>query len=200
MTKEDTKNSKTKKPKATKSFESQFKTEVAPNLKEELGIKNVMALPKITKVSINVGIGSYITRNGKDFDHIVENVTKISGQKPIITKSKKAISNFKLRENMPVGVVVTLRGERMYDFVNKLVNVVFPRVRDFRGISPKAFDGQGNYNIGFKEHTVFPEISHDDVINLHGVEVSIKTTAKNNAEGLALLKALGFPFIKPINN
>ena len=181
--------------KAAKSeLETRFVKEIAPKLKDELQVKNVMALPKVTKVSINVGIGSYITKNGKDFDHIVENITNITGQKPVITMSKKAISNFKLREKQPVGIKVTLRGKRMYDFLNKLVNVVFPRVRDFRGISPKGFDGNGNYSIGFKEHTVFPEISPDDVIKLHGIEVSITTNTTNDEHARALLKALGFPF------
>ena len=153
-----------------------------------------MDTPKITKVKLNIGIGSYIKAHGKDFDHIIDSLAKISGQKPTVNLAKKAISNFKIREKMPVGLSVTLRGKRAYDFINKLTNVVFPRVRDFRGISPKAFDGQGNYNIGFKEHTVFPEISPDDVMRLHGIQVTITTTAKDDKEGLALLKALGFPF------
>lgn len=175
---------------------TKFNTEILPKLKEELKAKNVMSLPKVQKVSINIGIGSYVTKHGKDFEHIVENVRKISGQKPIITKAKKAISNFKLRENAPVGITVIIRGKRMYDFLNKLINIVFPRVRDFRGLSPKSFDGQGNYSIGFKEHTVFPEISPDDVMKLHGIEINITTSAKNNEQGMALLTAMGFPFRK----
>jgi len=177
-----------------KSLQTVFIEEIQPKLMKELNKKNIMATPKITKVKLNIGIGSYIKNHGKDFDHIVESVQQISGQKPNINLAKKAISNFKLREGMPVGISVTLRGKRMYDFINKLTNIVFPRVRDFRGISPKSFDGQGNYNIGFKEHTVFPEISPDDVMRLHGIQVSISTTATNNEEGLVLLKALGFPF------
>lgn len=175
---------------------AKFNNEILPKLKEELKAKNVMSLPKIQKISINIGIGSYITKHGKDFEHIVENTKKITGQKPVITKAKKAISNFKLRENAPVGIIVTLRGKRMYDFLNKLINIVFPRVRDFRGLSPKSFDGQGNYSVGFKEHTVFPEISPDDVMKLHGIEINITTSAKTNEQGLALLKAMGFPFRK----
>lgn len=175
---------------------TKFKTEILPKLKEELKAKNVMSLPKVQKVSINIGIGSYITKHGKDFEYIVENVRKISGQKPIVTKAKKAISNFKLRENAPVGITVIIRGKRMYDFLNKLINIVFPRVRDFRGLSPKSFDGQGNYSIGFKEHTVFPEISPDDVMKLHGIEINITTSATNNEQGMILLTAMGFPFRK----
>lgn len=158
--------------------------------------KNIMAEPKITKVTINVGIGTYVKAHNKDFSNIVENIMAISGQKPIVTKAKKAVSNFKLREKEPTGIKVTLRGKRMEDFVTKLINVVFPRVRDFRGLSPKAFDGNGNYSIGFREHTVFPEISPDDVMKLHGLQVNIITNAKNDESGLELLKTMGFPFKK----
>lgn len=177
-------------------FYVKFKDEILPKLKEELKAKNVMALPKVQKITINIGIGSYVTKHGKDFEYIVENVKNITGQKPIITKAKKAISNFKLRENAPVGITTIIRGKRMYDFLNKLVNIVFPRVRDFRGLSPKSFDGKGNYSIGFKEHTVFPEISPDDVMKLHGIEINITTSAKNDEQGRALLTAMGFPFRK----
>ena len=179
-------------------LQTKFKKEIAPKLKEVLGIKSVMAVPRVTRITINSGIGTYTKTHNKDYSNIVENITKISGQKPIVTRAKKAISNFKIKQNEPMGVVVTLRGKRMYDFLNKLVNIVFPRVRDFRGISPRAFDGRGNYNVGFKEHTVFPEISPDDVIKLHGLELNITTTAKNNKEGYELLKAIGFPFNKPL--
>lgn len=179
-------------------LQTRFKKELAPKLKETLGIKSVMAVPRVTRVTINSGIGTYTKTHNKDYSNIVENITKISGQKPIVTRAKKAISNFKIKQNEPMGVVVTLRGKRMYDFLNKLVNIVFPRVRDFRGISSRAFDGRGNYNVGFKEHIVFPEISPDDVIKLHGLEVNITTTAKNNKEGYELLKAIGFPFNKPL--
>ncbi len=158
--------------------------------------KNIMAKPKVTKVTINVGIGTYVKAHNKDFSNIVENIMAISGQKPIVTKAKKAVSNFKLREKEPTGIKVTLRGERMEDFITKLVNIVFPRVRDFRGLSPKAFDGNGNYSIGFREHTVFPEISPDDVMKLHGLQVNIITSAITDEEGLELLKTLGFPFKK----
>ncbi len=156
--------------------------------------QNNMAEPKVEKVTINVGIGTYVKSHNKDFSNIVDNIMAISGQKPIVTKAKKSVSNFKLREKDPTGIKVTLRGKMMNDFVTKLVNVVFPRVRDFRGLSPKAFDGNGNYSIGFKEHTVFPEISPDDVIKMHGLQVNIITTANTDEEGLTLLKDMGFPF------
>lgn len=173
-----------------------FQNEMIPALKKELNIKNTMAVPKLTKVTLNIGLGTYIKSHGKDVGDVLENLAKISGQKPMVRKAKVAISNFKVRENDVVGTSVTLRGQRMYDFINKLVNIVFPRVRDFRGISPKSFDGKGNYTIGFKEHVVFPEISPDDISKIHGLEICISTTAKNNEEGLALLKILGFPFKK----
>ncbi len=180
-------------------LQTRFKKDIAPKLKEGLGIKNVMAVPRVTRITINAGIGTYTKTHNKDYSSVVENIMKITGQKPIVTRAKKAISNFKVKLNEPMGVVVTLRGKRMYDFLNKLVNIVFPRVRDFRGISPRSFDGRGNYNVGFKEHVVFPEISPDDVMKIHGLEINITTSAKDDQEGHALLKALGFPFInKPL--
>lgn len=175
-------------------LQTKFKTEIAPKLREALGIKNIMAVPKVTRITINSGIGTYVKTHNKDYANIVENIQLISGQKPIVTKSRKAISNFKVKEGEPNGVTVTIRGHRMYDFLNKLINIVFPRVRDFRGISPKSFDGRGNYTVGFKEHIVFPEISPDDVMKIHGLQVCIATSAKDNKEGYELLKALGFPF------
>ncbi len=181
---------------ATKDLRTQFQEEIAPKLQKELGMKNVNQVPKVRKITLNVGIGSIIQSKGKDFSNIIENITKVAGQKPIVTKAKKAISNFKLREDNPVGVTVTLRGKRMYDFLGKLINVTLPRVRDFRGLSPKAFDGNGNYSLGFKEHIVFPEIDADDVLHLHGVQITINTSAKSDEEGRALLKAFNFPFKK----
>jgi len=175
-------------------LKTRFNKEIAPELKKTLNLKNVMAVPKITKVTLNVGLGTYLKTHNKDYSNVVENLTKISGQKPVLTKAKKAISNFKTRKDEIIGIKVTLRGNRMYDFLNKLINITFPRVRDFRGISPKSFDGQGNYSVGFKEHMVFPEISPDDVMKIHGVEICISTTAKDNEQGLELLKAFGFPF------
>ena len=176
------------------NLQTRFKKEIMPALGKELNLKNVMAIPQVTKVKINIGIGTYVKKKNKDYSSIVENLTKISGQKPVLNKAKKAISNFKIREGDVIGLSVTLRGKRMYDFLDKLTNVVFPRVRDFRGITHKSFDGNGNYSIGFNEHTVFPEISPDDVLNIHGVEVNITTSAKDDKSGLALLKSLGFPF------
>lgn len=175
-------------------LKTRFNKEIAPELKKTLNLKNVMAVPKIAKVTINVGLGTYLKTHNKDYSSVVENLTKITGQKPVLTKAKQAISNFKTRKGEIVGIKVTLRGKRMYDFLNKLINITFPRVRDFRGISPKAFDGKGNYAVGFKEHMVFPEISPDDVMKIHGVEICISTTAKDNEQGFELLKAFGFPF------
>lgn len=173
-----------------------YREEVLPNLKKDLGVQNTMAVPRIQKVVVNVGIGSIVARGGKDFDHVRENIAKITGQKPVVNLAKKAVSNFKLRIGMPVGVSVTLRGERMLQFLDRLVNTALPRVRDFRGISPKAFDGQGNYSLGFKEVSVFPEATTDDLSKLHGVQICITTTASDRVSGEALLRACGFPFKK----
>lgn len=187
-------------PKAAKKSEDLYTiyTEtIAPQVQKELGIKNNMATPKITKITVNSGIGTFTRKQGgKDFSHIVDNIANITGQKPVIRKAKKAISNFKLRIGDPVGVSVTLRGKRMYDFLNKLINVVFPRVRDFRGISAKSFNGTGNISIGFKEHIAFPEISPDDVMNIHGLQVNINTNSKDDETAKTLLKAFGFPLKK----
>ena len=172
-----------------------FTKTIVPALQKELGIKNPMAVPKLSKVTLNVGIGT-LTKNTKDYSDVLNNVAKIAGQKPVVTKAKIAISNFKLRQGMPTGITVTLRGKNMYEFVYRLVNIVFPRVRDFRGLSPKAFDGQGNYSVGFKEALVFPEINPDDVLNVHGIQVTLTTTAKDDKQGRALLDSMGFPFKK----
>ncbi len=179
------------------SLYERMKSEVIPTLKEELGLKNNLAVPRIEKVRINVGIGS-LAKQTKDFSEVIENVAKITGQKPVVTKAKIAVSNFKLRKGMPVGIVTTLRGKRAYDLMDRLVNVVIPRMRDFRGLSIKAFDGHGNYNIGFKEALVFPEINPDDVTNVHGIQVTIVTSAKNDEEGIALLRKIGLPFKKEL--
>jgi len=175
-------------------LQTQFKKTIAPALQKELGLKNANAVPKLKRITINVGIGSIIQRQGKDFDYIVDNIAKIAGQKPVITKARKSISNFKTREGIPVGIMVTMRGKRMYDFLSKLINITLPRVRDFRGLSPRSFDGHGNYSIGFKEHIMFPEINPDDVLHLHGVQITISTSAATDERGLALLKAFKFPF------
>lgn len=180
----------------SKDLQVEFSQDIAPKLQAKLGLKNSMAVPKITKITINSGLGPHIQKGNKNYDYIVENLAKISGQKPVLNKAKKSVSNFKIREGDVVGTSVILRGKRMYCFLSKLINIVFPRVRDFRGIPKKGFDGQGNYNIGFKEHTVFAEISPDDVMHLHGLQICVKTTATDNETGFELLKALGFPFKK----
>ncbi|MCC7432828.1 50S ribosomal protein L5 [Candidatus Peregrinibacteria bacterium] len=175
------------------SLKERYKQEIAAELQKKLGLKNINAVPKLSKVIINVGIGKMMA-GGKDYSDVEQNVKNIAGQKPVIAKSRKAISNFKLRENMPVGVHATLRGSRMYDFVSKFVNITLPRMRDFRGISPRSFDGKGNYSVAIKEHTVFPEINPDDIVKHHGVQITFVTTAKTNEEAFDLLKAMGFPF------
>jgi len=174
------------------SLKEKYQKEVVPALKIELGKENVMAVPKLEKVVINVGLSKALT-DPKYFEVIEQNITRISGQKPIKTKAKKSISSFKIREGMDVGMKVTLRGARMYDFVDKLINITLARIRDFRGLSPKLIDQCGNLNIGFKEHVAFPEIRLDEIEKVHGMEVTIVTTAKNYKEGLALFKLLGFP-------
>ena len=172
---------------------TKYKEKVVPALMEAFEYKSVINVPRVEKVTINVGYG----RHAKDKSYI-ENVQKtlmaITGQRPVVNKAKKSISNFKIREGMNIGTSVTLRGKRMYDFVDKLVSATFPRVRDFRGISPKSFDKQGNYAVGFKENIAFPEIDTDAIDKIHGLEIVITTTAKSREEGLGLLKALGFPF------
>lgn len=175
------------------SLKDRYRQEIAGELQKKLGLSNINAVPKLSKVIINVGIGKMMA-GGKDYSDVEQNIKNIAGQKPVIAKSRKAISNFKLREGMPVGVHATLRGPRMYDFVSKFVNITLPRTRDFRGISPRSFDGKGNYSLAIKEHTVFPEINPDDIVKHHGVQITFVTTAKTNEEAFELLKALGFPF------
>lgn len=167
---------------------------VIPMLEKEFGATNPNAIPKLTKVVVNVGIGSMITGGNKDYAFIENSMAEITGQKPVLRKSKKAISNFKLRAGLPVGLHCTLRGDRMYDFVARLVDIALPRVRDFRGISARGFDGQGNFNIGLEDCTIFPEVSQDKLVRSHGLQVTVCTTAKDNKSAYMLLKALGFPF------
>ncbi len=177
------------------NLQKKYQDEVVPALNKELGFKNVMEVPKISKVVLNAGIGRFVKE-----PHFIENVEKtflnITGQKPVRTKAKKAISNFKIRQGMEIGVMVTLRGAKMYNFLEKLLNVTFPRVRDFRGISDKGFDKNGNFTFGFKENVAFPEIKAGDVEKNHGLQIIINTTARNNKESKALLTHLGFPFVK----
>lgn len=175
-------------------FRKEFQSKIKPQLQKELGLDNPMAVPQITKVVINIGVGSYIRNKNKDISKIEDHMSKIAGQKLNIRKSRKSISNFKLREGDSVGLSTTLRGDRMYDFISKLVNVALPRVRDFRGISPSAFDKQGNYSLGIKEHYVFPDISIDDEVAPFSFQVTITTSATSKEHGLALLKIIGFPF------
>ena len=172
-----------------------YKQTVVPALKQERGYKNVMQVPKIDKVVLNVGYG----RQSKDknyIDRVDHTLNLITGQRPIRNKAKKSISNFKIREGMEIGSSVTLRGPQMYNFLYKLINLTFPRVRDFRGISPKSFDGQGNYSIGFKEQLAFPEIGCEAADIIHGLQIVVSTTARTNEEGRALLEKMGFPFNK----
>lgn len=178
------------------TFAENYKKNILPALKKELGKTNVMAIPQIKCVKVHVGVGSIMTRGNKDYESVITNVATITGQKPVVTKAKKAISNFKTRIGLPTGVVSTLRGPRMFDFLNKFVNVVMPRIRDFRGVSKRGFDDAGNFSLGLKEHTVFPEINADDIEKSHGVQITIVTSAKDKNEGYALLSALGFPFKK----
>ncbi|MDP2691847.1 MAG: 50S ribosomal protein L5 [Candidatus Gracilibacteria bacterium] len=180
-----------------KDFIDQLNKVIYPKVQKELGIENPMATPRLHKIVVNVGIGSRL-KNTKDYSDIVDNVASITGQRPVVTMAKKAISNFKLREGTPSGVVATLRRKKMYDFFNRMVNVAFPRIRDFQGFSDKAFDGQGNYSIGIRDCSIFPEMNPDDLSHVHGVSISIITTAKDNESAKALLKALNFPFRKPI--
>jgi len=176
---------------------SQLKTyyekEVVPKLLETFKYSNMMEVPKLDKVVLNMGMGEAI-HNIKLLDAAVDELMTISGQKPVITRAKKSIAAFKLREGMPIGCMVTLRENRMYDFVNKLVNVALPRVRDFRGVSGAALDGNGNYSLGIKEHIIFPEIDYDKIDRIKGMNITIVTTAKNDEEGKELLKLLGMPF------
>jgi large subunit ribosomal protein L5 len=168
---------------------------VVPALTKEFDYKNPMAVPKIEKISLNVGMGE-ATQNSKLIDGAVNELTAIAGQKPVITKARKSIAAFKLRENMPIGCAVTLRGDRMYEFFDRLVNVALPRVRDFRGVSTKSFDGRGNYTLGLKDQLIFPEIDYNKVEKSKGMNICITTTAKTDAEGQALLKHMGMPFSK----
>jgi large subunit ribosomal protein L5 len=176
-------------------FKQQLSEVIIPKVQKELGIENAMAAPRFSKVVLNVGIGSRYTRS-KDFTDVMENLSAITGQKGTVRNSRKAISNFKLRTGMPNGVTVTLRGKRMYDFLNRLISVALPRTRDFQGVPSKSFDKRGNYSLGIKDISVFPEIQQDDLSHVHGVEITIVTTADDDAHARALLVACQFPFKK----
>jgi len=174
-------------------LKERYQKEIAPAIAKEFGIKNKMAIPRVRKIVLNMGMGEAIA-NAKVLDTALEELRSIGGQRPVITKAKKSIASFKLRQGMPIGVMVTLRGERMYEFLDRLVSVALPRVRDFRGVSPKAFDGRGNYTIGIREQLIFPEIDFNKVDKLRGMNISIVTTARNDEQARALLKGLGMPF------
>ena len=176
-------------------LQQKYQEESIPLLKEKFGYKNPMQLPKLEKVVLNMGLGEAI-QNGKIIDSATNELTLISGQKPVVRRAKKSIATFKLREGMPIGCMVTLRGSRMFEFLSKLINVAIPRIRDFRGISPKAFDGRGNYTLGIKEHLIFPEIDYDKIDKIKGLNITIVTTAETDDEGRALLASLGMPFRK----
>jgi large subunit ribosomal protein L5 len=174
-------------------LKERYEREILPQLVKELGCKNVNQVPRLEKIVLNMGLGEAI-QNSKLLDSAVAELTAISGQKPVVTKARKAIANFKLREGMSIGCMVTLRGPRMYEFLDRLLNLALPRVRDFRGVSDRSFDGRGNYSLGVREQIIFPEIDLDKIDKVRGLSVSIITSAKNDAEGKALLKALGMPF------
>ncbi|NND45362.1 MAG: 50S ribosomal protein L5 [Xanthomonadales bacterium] len=174
-------------------LQTYYKETVVPQLMKELKLSNVMEVPKITKITLNMGVGEAVN-DKKIMDRAVGDMTAIAGQKPIVKLSKKSVASFKIRDGWPVGCKVTLRRERMYEFLDRLVNVAIPRVRDFRGLSPKSFDGRGNYSLGVKEQIMFPEIDYDKIDAIRGMDITITTTAKDNEQGMALLKAFNFPF------
>jgi len=174
-------------------LKSLYKQKIVPSMIEEFGYKNIEQVPKILKISVNRGIGE-AAKNSKELDSSVQEMSLIVGQRPIINKAKKSVAGFKIRDGMSIGASVTLRQERMYNFLTKLIHIVLPRIRDFRGISPNGFDGRGNYNLGLKEQLIFPEVNYDDVTQLRGLDISIVTTARTDEEAYALLKSFGMPF------
>jgi large subunit ribosomal protein L5 len=174
-------------------LKERFEKEIRPELVKELGLKNPMQAPRLEKVVVNMGLGEAI-QNGKILDASLEQLTAITGQKPVVTKARKSIANFKLRQGQSIGAMVTLRGNRAYEFLDRLLNVALPRVRDFKGVSPKAFDGKGNYTLGVKEQIIFPEINYDKVEKIKGLNITVVTTARNDEEGRVLLRHLGMPF------
>jgi len=173
-----------------------YQKDVLPQIMREFSFRNVMEAPRVEKVVLNIGVGSETVSDSKALDAAVRDLTVITGQKPIVTKARKSISNFKLREGKPIGVKVTLRGQRMWMFLDRLMNVALPRVRDFRGVPSDAFDGRGNYTLGLREQLVFPEIDYDKIDKLRGMEISIVTSARNDEQGQRLLQLLGMPFVK----
>jgi large subunit ribosomal protein L5 len=172
-----------------------YRDQIIPKLKADLGVANIMQVPKITKITVNMGVGEAVA-DRKVMDAAVADLTKITGQKPLVTKSRKAIASFKLRQGLAVGCMVTLRGDRMYEFLDRLISIAMPRIRDFRGVSPRSFDGRGNYSLGVKEQIIFPEIQYDQIDTIRGMDITITTTASDNKQGRALLEAFNFPFRK----
>ncbi|MGL5033924.1 MAG: 50S ribosomal protein L5 [Microcystaceae cyanobacterium] len=177
----------------TQRLKTVYQETIVPKLKEEFGYKNIHEVPKVIKISLNRGLGE-ASQNAKALESSLTEISTITGQKPVVTRAKKAIAGFKIREGMPVGVMVTLRSERMYAFLDRLISLALPRIRDFRGISPNSFDGRGNYSLGVREQLIFPEISYDSIDQIRGLDISIITNAKTDEEGRALLKAMGMPF------
>ena len=173
-------------------LEQLYKTEVVAKLKEEFGYKNIMEVPRVTKITLNMGVGE-ASADRKAMDGALADMTAISGQKPLVTNARKSVAGFKIREGWPIGCKVTLRGERMYEFLERLVSIAIPRIRDFRGLNPKSFDGRGNYSMGLREQIVFPEIDFDKVDKLRGMDITITTTAKSDDQARALLRAFNFP-------
>jgi large subunit ribosomal protein L5 len=176
-------------------LQQHFRDNVVPELQKSLGLANPMQVPKITKITVNMGVGEAVA-DKKAMDGAVGDLTKITGQKPQVTKSRKAIAAFKLRAGLAVGCMVTLRGDRMYEFLDRLISIAMPRIRDFRGVSPRSFDGRGNYSLGIKEQIIFPEIQYDQIDTIRGMDITITTTASDNKQGRALLEAFNFPFRK----
>jgi large subunit ribosomal protein L5 len=172
-----------------------YKQKLVPELKEKLGLANVMQVPKITKITVNMGVGEAVA-DKKIMDNAVGDMTKITGQKPLVTKARKSVATFKVRDGQAIGCKVTLRGARMYEFLDRLITIALPRVRDFRGVSSRAFDGRGNYNFGVKEQIIFPEIAYDQIDAIRGMDITITTTATDDKQGRALLEAFNFPFRK----
>lgn len=175
------------------TLKEQYRNEIAPKLKDELGLANVMEVPRITKITLNMGVGEAVG-DKKVLENALADMTKIAGQKPVVTKSRKSIAGFKIRDGWPIGCKVTLRDERMYEFLERLISIAIPRIRDFRGISPKSFDGRGNFAMGVTEQIIFPEINYDEVDTLRGMDITITTSASSDEHGRALLRAFNFPF------
>jgi large subunit ribosomal protein L5 len=179
----------------TTRLHDQYREKIVPQLTKDLGLANPMQVPKITKITVNMGVGEAVA-DKKVMDAAVADLTKITGQKPLITKSRKSIASFKLRQGLAIGCKVTLRGARMYEFLDRLINIAIPRIRDFRGVSSRAFDGRGNYTLGVREQIIFPEIQYDAIDSVRGMDITITTTARDNKQGRALLEAFNFPFRK----